>query len=865
MQTTISLPFTPSELPLPLNCLQTFSVGASIEQARSALISNETPSIITGSHKTPGTWWLAAKLAFPDADLLFQQENGTWLEITQGQIREHPTPAAQETPAPEPTHTPPLVQPPCTADESKDWPWEIFKLFIFNEPNAEERYQQFLRQAESRQPQNLSLLSTLEKAAKHGRHAAMLAASLEQKSKQGESADDIKAWINRLEKSQPSRVIKHLRTVLDKQFKFRNSKENLHKENSRFNITLPYTQLKGNLHPQNLRALAPAESWEIFIDETGTEFSGQAAELNESDKKLGRIVAVALPKGHSLPALKRPSHATELSNKDIQSLLADLTNSNAGVLGATLKVDLSSHSWIAAITKLARWVLLMLPLSATSHVTFKIENRSGYNNSSSLRGLEEYLTDTLRKLSPERFQRLKFSLELIDKNHPYNGYVDVIANCWGSNDDTKRRLLARTGWRKHCLLQSTDLAEVERLYMEAGSEPTTEAWFSICTHLAKEPGHSLFHDLLTQLGEKAQGNPGLWQKYLQEVRHRIALKNFNAGSLGRALEWLNLYRPFDAKLPGLLELQLHSAQLAAHNHLGQCDLNEVKKTMMLAQELMDEAAPDACEAALRIAISATNSFDFAGAVPFIENWLTQPVAVPGRLNYAKLHSTLGQLAAFRGEYDIAIGYFDNALGHFAKLSDQNLIASNSRQTNSYKAITLLDKGDTSASDTVCEVLHNATGKSGKQSVQQLARSGAPLRFEHYLMLRWLVSAPQENQPREDYLMVMESWQEGEGHPWMLINAYRAWLLADAGCTKEATYFLQQAIDQCAESENSAILQWMSHCFYALGESLKIQLDPIGQDYPGAPFPSEKMKELQVATTSAERINALNRLLPFNFH
>jgi tetratricopeptide (TPR) repeat protein len=393
----------------------------------------------------------------------------------------------------------------------------------------------------------------------------------------------------------------------------------------------------------------------------------------------------------------------------------------------------------------------------------------------------------------------------------------------------------------------------------------SSAWFRICASLAREPGHSLFHDLLQKLGRRTQGDAALWREYLGEVRHRIALKNFDAGSLNRALEWLSSYRPATEQLPGLLNLQLRSAQLAAANHLGHCDVNQVAQVMTLAHELMDESAPDACEAALRIAISATNGFDFTSVLPYIEYWASQPIAVPGRLNHGKLLSTLGQLCAFRGEPEQALQYFDKALQQFDQLSDQMQISRNRRQTRIYKTIVLLDLKTPEAPEAVKMIADESTEKTGNLSIRRLARSSDPLRFEHYLLLRWLTHHPEEVQLREDYLERIDEWQFGEGHPWMLINAYRAWLLADSQRRDEAASYMQKAIDECEDVEDSAILHWMAHCLHALSKSLNLTLEQPERKCPVAPFPIDDLVKLREANSTEERVAALNKLLPFNFH
>ncbi|TGD72188.1 hypothetical protein E4634_16100 [Mangrovimicrobium sediminis] len=746
-----------------------------------------------------------------------------------------------------------------------DLKWETYKLFIFDDPNAEYKYQQYRSDAEEQLATDPQLVSEVDKAAREGKRAAALAATVKQKLRLGDSPDEVRTWIDETCKYEPGRVVKSVNTAFKKAMDWKTGKGVLREKNRNFKISLPYTPIENGLHPQNLRALPSSPRWEIYIDETGKEFSAQAQALNETDSTLGRVIALAMPESCTLPGLGKSTHATELTYTDIEAMLHTLRKSDAGILGATLKSDLHSHSWIAAIVKLARWILLMLPMDGQTMVTFKIENRGEYRDSRSMKALEETLLDELRRLAPERFATLNLSLKLIDKDERYNGYVDVIANCWGSSDKTKKKLLNRTGWPGHCLLQSTDVAEIDRLYREAESDLDPATWFAICTHLTKEPGHSLFHDVLALLGERTRCDAALWRKYLAEVRYRIAHKRFDAGSLGRALTWLDNYHPSSARLPGLLELQMKSAQLAGANHLGQCDVQQVAQVMAAANALKEESAHDACEAALRIAISATNGFDFTSAVPFIEDWLTQPIAVPGRLNHGKLHSTLGQLCAFRGEYPQALAYFEAALEQFSQLSDPDQATSNRRQTEIYKAIALMDLQHPDAPLAIRAITEQATGKSGAPSIRQLARSASPLRFEHYLLLRWLVRGSEETQEQLEYLGCFDDWQNHEGHPWMLINAYRAWMLANSLKSVEAVVYLQKAVDECCDEENSAILHWMAHCLHALGDSLALELEPPRRTCPEAPFPSAHLGELRHATSNQERIHALDTLLPFNFH
>lgn len=895
MSSAIALPLSPRHLPETISTITTISNDAgcgSLDDALPFLSGLEVPDYITGSSSTPAIWWFAAHLAFPSARLLCQQSNGDWLNLSWAQqppshitaANTAPTEQASEStqqskePAAQPSA--PIAdslkadQEPLTKHASdkpalqvKNREFEVFIQFAWGQHNAQHTLDNFIDQAHTQIGVPANLEALLHSAAQDGKDAHALVQVLNRKISAGDSNAELETWLDALAKDTRSRIIKHLRISLSKAKDFSKNKQQHSKTNRDFQITLPYTQLQGNLHPQSLRALKPCVQWHILVDEAGIDFSSTAEHLKETDTRLGRIIALVMPNNHGLIPLEAGTHATELSHEQIQSLLARITQSQCAILGAHLKHDLRSHNWMAAISQLIRWVVLLLPIQGTTRIKIDIENRGSYKDSQSLLALQDTLENELKLLAPERFAGLQLSLNIMDKNHPHNGYVDVIANCWASTDSTKRKLLARTLWRGHCLLQNSDLDRIEHLYRQISHSAgiTASDWFELCAHAAQEPEHSLLHDMLKQLGSLSEHDPLVWLKYLHEARQRIANKNYTAGSLGRALQWLQDNQPSQHTLPALLELKLLSTQLAAANHQGRSDLQQAQRILQLAQQLKDEAAPVVCEAALRIAISASNCFDFASPVPFIEQWVKEPIAVPGLLNHAKLHSTLGQLMAFQGQHDRALQAFATALIHFSKLSDQAQEHRNIVQTSSYQAIVLLDMHSADAEQYVRELLETSTKKQGLDSIKQLSRSGNLRRFEHYLLLRWLMCQPQHKLEREGYLDSQAYWQLGEGHPWMLINAYRAWLLADTGRLQEASDYMQIALNDCFEDNQGAILQWMGHCLGALANSLSIPVVQPDSAAIAAFFPSDQLSSLAQAGNHKERLAALKKLLPFNFH
>lgn len=662
---------------------------------------------------------------------------------------------------------------------------------------------------------------------------------------------------------------------MKKQLNYQDNKRVMTLKNQGFLITLPRVELINDVHPHSLRALKPAQEWDIFIDETGSKFCRETHEMNESDPNLGRIIALALPAGHQLPPLTKPTHAADLPYAEVQALLQTLCSHKIGILGATLKDDLNSYNWISATQHLIRWVLLMLPLSnKPTRVRIHIEQRAPYDKDDFLKALQETLDNELKLLLPKRFEPLHATLAIMKKDHPFNGYVDVIANCWGSKDKVKRQLLARTQWRGHCLLQSTEttgIDRIERLYLSISNRTgvSPEDWYELCHACELEPSHSLLHDMLQQLGQYVQKHPGQWQAYLQEIRRRLDDKQYTPGSLRVALEWLEDNRNENAPFPTWLQLQLGSLQLAAGNHEGDSQLDLVDRLLPLTEQLKDEDAGLVCQAVLRIATRSTHLYEFDARQGLLQQWINYPIAVPGLLNHAKLLSSLGQLQAFQGQHASAVSTFDQALCALDRLSDSRQKTSNLHQTRAYQTVVLQDMHHEDALQRTLRRVYEVTGTHGLRGVEKLARSASELRFEHYLLLRMLITQPAITaEQRTAYLGQVNAWQSDDEHPWMLINAYRAWLLHDDGQMASAQTHLDEAIEDSL-SANTPMLGWMAHCLFALGQSLGLKHAARNAELQARPpaswYPSHHLPTLAGATEHAQRIATLSQLLPFNFH
>ena len=844
---------------------------------------------------------------------------------TSGQPATDPAAASVPETAPEAApQTPPspATEPPKTAPEPKARPaaspssnirelpdrtliFETYKYAAWgaDEPEharALDRLQEeALRRAEQNPTDNAHLPAALQKARRSGEHACLLGQQLLGKlDKTGPSAE-ISAWIEKVSANAHPSVRRHLDITLtkwqDRQKKLRQranerkqtqQQARLHGKPLRHS-KLETTQLINGHHPNSLRHQQPATQWDILIDETGSVFDDAADTLNPTDHTLGRVVALAVPQRAKLPELPTGFHAADATDAQVDQALQAVLNAPVGIFGFSVRDTLAtSTQWIGHIHQLVRWVLLQLPLRTDQpcRVRVLIEERSGWTQHESLRALSSILEDELRELHPERYRQLTLSLDFIAKtDHNINGYVDTIAYTWGSPGKASKERLKRSRLLGHCLLRPTDDALAERLYLALDRRRTlpTADWYALCAAIPDEPEGGLLHGFADQLGEQARDNPAFWHACLDEVRQRLRLKQFRLNELAAALGWLERWCPQGTHLPATQQLRLETARLATENHRGEINPQRFERCLQLSGQLIDEAPDEACEAVLRLAVTTANNFQFDILQDTVRDWLARPVAVPGLLNHAKLHSTLGQLLAFTAQPAAAVASFDAALAAFGRLSDPAQVRRESAQTGIYRVIAQLDDATLDPDERIAGVVDHlrvSTGKPNPQAISRaLACSGQQARFDHHLWLRTLVAHPQQMAAaRSAYLDARAQWQAGEDHPWPLIDAYRAWLLHDAGQDEEAATYFGNAIAGCEASSHGPTLQWMAEVLRVLAQALGLPVDDAAPEprlaelqprLPYAPFAALAAFREQAATApSPEAIVAgLNACLPFNFH
>lgn len=472
-------------------------------------------------------------------------------------------------------------------------------------------------------------------------------------------------------------------------------------------------------------------------------------------------------------------------------------------------------------------------------------------------------------------------------SHKHLAYADAVAYTWGSpaaiSDDRlkKSRLLGT------CLLHPLASDALPHLYQALAyhDQLPADQWYKLCAAAERDGPQSLLSRWLERYGEQVRRQRPQWQRLLSAVKTQLRAKGIALTTLAAAMAWLARFMPPEESLSGELELEFTSARLALANHQGRVDQSALARLLELGQRLEDENAPAVCQALLRAAVTTTNHFEFSAMSAFIRDWAEKPMAIPGRLNHAKLHSTLGQLAAFEHRHAEAEQHFNQALEAIAPLSDPQQAARETAQISTYQLIARLDapQADITQCSTELEaLLKRTTGRDSLVAVARRFAAGGQAAevYLHHLLLRACLAYPQPlSHVRDAYLEQSHAWQWHASHPWGLIQAYRGWLLllASRGNDAErATEHFHAALAVCFDADSGVTLHWMGTVLHALATSLLPGFNAEVPEHgtaarlqttlPAAPHQAQQaLAALSPGATHAERWALLSQCLPFNFH
>lgn len=530
------------------------------------------------------------------------------------------------------------------------------------------------------------------------------------------------------------------------------------------------------IHPNSIPELKPAKSWTILMDESGSYFEKMKIdETTPSDMK-GVMAALLVPDDTDLKELKGEVHCAGKSDSYVAALLERICTSRCGVIGIPVEglTEMQAEQWLACIETLLDLILRLLPVQEEITIKLLVEQRGGFRPKDS---------DVLEKICYEshfhfsraysekaKFIKITTARFITKKESPFNGYADAITNTW-----CKRKiLLQKTGWKDTCLISSSP----EQLTtcidtMEREDPLSPEYWNSLLDSLCPGPTNSLSKAVLDILGNQAQQGIDLWNRYLQFVSSRLNSKAINLKELSRQVSWLKIWQPEEAQFPPKIRLLWLTIKLAEENHRGITNSYPAyrKEFRSLLDRLYREDAPLTCFAALHLAVSYTNEFDFAAARDLLFPWLNRQIEIPGLQYYGQILSSLGQHEAFLGDNEVAIGYFRKAIAAFEMLSDPDQAKDDAQKTRCYYLTALMDLLP-KHKDVFGAEMELYQERSLLDAATQLSVT-AEEPYRHHLLLRYLSGHPEETAARKEYLAHAAEWKKESYHPWELIEFYRA--------------------------------------------------------------------------------------------
>ena len=630
---------------------------------------------------------------------------------------------------------------------------------------------------------------------------------------------------------------------------------------NRIKGTLPSSN---ELHGSDLRAATPCHKWTVLIDEGGNEFTDENAKFG-----LGKFVALIVP-GDEWPLEPLPGwHATECpSNEEIDRVFQAVLDAPVYVFGVSLHSvpKVPGERWMDGVALLIDWILRLLPIDAPTQIDVLIENRGAFDKHQSLALVERECLRRLAFAFPTRAAAVNLSMRIISKHgSPLNGYVDAVAFTWSSPSGVSKERLRQSELLGPCLLTmgARELLGFWDAFAQ-GVHLSGSEWWSLLP-LGDNPS-ALAANLLAGIGHEARQLPSVWDVFLKETGRQMASGPVDLRALSRAVDWLETWAPAEKQILPLMRLIWLTVKLARSNHMGASENAWEHEMEQLEALLFDEAAPSVCHADLHLAVARTNRFDFANAGKSLAKWDSQPMAVPGLKYWGQVQSSLGQHHAFTGNNAAAVACFDRALAAFAKLSDPDIRAKECEQTGVYRAIAVMD--DTGSSD---EDVRNAMiavfGKLDVSTVEKLATSNDPRsRYMHHLLLRWLVNRGDKDL-ENTYLSLRDKWQLGEGHPWPLIELYRAIILHPLD-PKEAMSHALSATDLAFSANQGPVVRMIGACCRTIaahwGETWTHSEQEIQSLSTELPFAGNHLQNLKNGVMEDDPRKFLSKCLPFNF-
>lgn len=556
-------------------------------------------------------------------------------------------------------------------------------------------------------------------------------------------------------------------------------------------------------HPNDIAFLPPAEHWFLYIDESyrAKDGNGDLSFQKGGDGVIGGILFTqgALP--HQ-PPLHVSQDATEEKMTAADKVVETIIHSRCGVLALPARACASPQGWGPMIGAYIDLVLRLLPLNGKCRVDVRIEGRDPYRSAKDCIYLRDACRFFLMESFPERADLIDLNIEIQDKSDPYNSYPDIIAHTCRMRQESKlaKPRFRDSAWNGCCFLNydARELRGLLDLYF-TGREISPENWAALLRD-ADETENSFLGGILQTIGWEARKEMKLWKKYLDFVVGHLESKAINLRQLKNQLDWLKLHEPEASDFPPRLRLLWLTAKLAEANHKGSVTAfaGHREEFVQLSKRLFEEDAPLTCHAALNIAVSFTDEYLFEKAKEILEPWKGCRPEVPGLQYYGRLLSSFGQHEAFLGKNESAVAYFQQAIAAFRRLSDPESAQNDIRQTSAYLLTAMMDTpvfDRTAFQKAATEFFESPLA----DAILRLSISDSDKeKYAHHILLRYLAAHGSDTE-KQVYLSTEKEWKTGSGHPWEMIEFYRAMLL---GSSQKKMEHLQNAYAIAMEGEGT---------------------------------------------------------------
>ena len=564
----------------------------------------------------------------------------------------------------------------------------------------------------------------------------------------------------------------------------RKSKESRSAHEVSINAVAPVTEQSP--HPNDITNLSPGKNWTVYLDES--YYGDENAFESGGDGIMAGVICRDDTPLKPLPDLHCAQDATEERLVAQDRALEDvLHHPNCGVLAIPSNAYDAAMGWDDVLACWVDVVIRLLPFpdgNETVSMRICVEPHDPYRTTQDFRALKLVCEKSLKDSFPDRAKRVRLSFEAMPKPKEgelsCNAYPDIVGfTCLRhSGDNTARQRYEASGWRGFCHLDLPSHRLARLLRCSYQREPLdAKSWSA----LVASADTGIIGALSNRFGERAVASVEEWCRYLDYLRAHLLSGSIDMKLLRRQVSWLHRFRP--ALLPKLSQLTWLTAQISLANHEGKLAAGAGSQLRAdfdaLCAELYDESAPLVCDATLNLAVAYTNAYEFEMALSLLQSLLGKDRATVGLSCYGKLLSSEGQHLAFLGLVDKAIAKFNDALDCFARLADEKERSVNIDITRAYLATATMDGRPMDACSALSLYLLGDANAPIETLVCEAERIAAERRakFHHHILLRYVVSMPEDDPLRKAYCGVKTKWcSPSAGHPWELIEFYRAQLL-----------------------------------------------------------------------------------------